>query len=107
MPVRGTIDAGVGHVDKIGAVPALPVRVAIHGVANGGEGIGRDLREGADTVTLGAVAALGSGAAVTVGPMTMGILSDAVGIRSSILIVPVLAVAGAFACLPSRQHARA
>lgn len=41
MPVRGTIDAGVGHVDKIGAVPALPVRVAIHGVANGGEGIGR------------------------------------------------------------------
>lgn len=64
------------------------------------------LREGADTVTLGAVAALGSGAAVTVGPMTMGILSDSVGIRNSILIVPVLAVAGAFVCLPSRQHAR-
>lgn len=65
------------------------------------------LREGADTVTLGAVAALGSGAAVTVGPMAMGILSDSIGIRNSILIVPVLAAAGAFVCLPSRQHARA
>ena len=65
------------------------------------------LRDGADTVTLGAVAALGSGLAVTVGPLSMGILSDAIGIRNSILIVPVLAAFGAYVCLPSKQFARA
>ena len=65
------------------------------------------LREGSDTVALGAIVALGSGTAVVIGPTTMGLLSDSIGVRNSILIVPVLAVLGAFVCLPSRQHARA
>lgn len=48
-----------------------------------------------DSVSLGAFCALASGAAVTAGPLVMGALADAIGLRWAILIVPVLAALGA------------
>lgn len=65
------------------------------------------LREGADTVSLGAIAALASGTAIVIGPLGIGLLADAVGVRDAILAIPVLAVIGVFAYLPSLQRARA
>jgi len=65
------------------------------------------LRDGADTVALGAVAALGSGTAIVLGPLGLGLLFDAVGVRNSILAVTVLALLGVFTYLPSLQRARA
>lgn len=55
-----------------------------------------------DSVGLGAFCALASGAAVTLGPLVMGALADAVGLRWAILIVPVLAVVGAITQRPRR-----
>ncbi len=57
-------------------------------------------RAAADTVTLGAIAALASGTAITIGPMATGILADAVSVRHAILFVPVLAVIGVFVNAP-------
>ena len=65
------------------------------------------LREGADTVALGAIAALGSGTAIVLGPIGLGVLFDTVGVRDSILAVTVLALVGVFSYLPSLQRARA
>lgn len=48
-----------------------------------------------DSVSLGAYCALASGAAVCIGPIAMGALSDSVGLRWAILVVPALAVLGA------------
>ncbi|MCB0999347.1 MAG: MFS transporter [Acidimicrobiales bacterium] len=53
-------------------------------------------RGGADTVSLGFVTALASGAAVTVGPLMLGVLADAVGLRHALLFVPVLAALGMY-----------
>lgn len=55
-----------------------------------------------DSVALGAFCALASGAAVSVGPLVMGALADAVGLRWAILIVPVLAALGAVTQRPRR-----
>lgn len=49
-----------------------------------------------DAVSLGAYCALASGVAVTVGPLVLGVVADAVGLRWAILVVPVLASIGAF-----------
>ena len=65
------------------------------------------LRDGADTVALGAVAALGSGTAIVLGPLGLGLLFDAVGVRNSILAITVLSLLGVFTYLPSLQRARA
>ena len=48
-----------------------------------------------DAVSLGAYCALASGAAVTAGPLVLGALADAVGLRWALLVVPVLAAIGA------------
>jgi len=48
-----------------------------------------------DAVSLGAFCALASGVAVTLGPLALGVLADAVGLRWAILVVPVLAGVGA------------
>ena len=48
-----------------------------------------------DSVSLGAYCALASGAAVSIGPLVMGALSDVVDLRWAILVVPALAVVGA------------
>ena len=48
-----------------------------------------------DSVSLGAISAMASGAAVTVGPLVLGVLADSVGLRWALLIVPALAVLGA------------
>lgn len=53
-------------------------------------------------MALGAFSALASGAAVSVGPLVMGALADAVGLRWAILIVPVLAALGAVTQRPRR-----
>ena len=55
-----------------------------------------------DSVALGAFCALASGAAVTLGPLVMGALADAVGLRWAILIVPALAAVGAVTQRPRR-----
>ena len=54
-----------------------------------------------DSVTLGAYGALAAGAAVTLGPLALGVFADLVGLRLAILIVPVLSVIGA---LTQRSH---
>jgi MFS family permease len=48
-----------------------------------------------DSVALGAYGALASGLGVTVGPLALGVLSDSVGLRRAMLVVPVMAVVGA------------
>jgi fucose permease len=57
-------------------------------------------RQGADTVSLGFVTALASGAAVTVGPLLLGVLADAVGLRNALVFVPLLAVLGVYTARP-------
>lgn len=53
-----------------------------------------------DSVAMGAFCALASGAAVTLGPLALGVLADAVGLRWAILVVPVLAALGAITQRP-------
>ncbi|HQZ35864.1 MAG TPA: MFS transporter [Ilumatobacteraceae bacterium] len=48
-----------------------------------------------DAVALGAYCALASGVAVTLGPLALGVLADAVGLRWALLVVPALATVGA------------
>nr|MDP9463123.1 MFS transporter [Actinomycetota bacterium] len=55
-----------------------------------------------DSISLGAICALASGAAVTLGPLALGILADSVGLRRALLIVPVIAVVGAITQRPAR-----
>ncbi|MEN9643442.1 MAG: hypothetical protein RL238_111 [Actinomycetota bacterium] len=55
-----------------------------------------------DSVSMGAYCALASGAAVTLGPLAMGVLADAVGLRWAILVVPALALLGAITQRPRR-----
>lgn len=52
-------------------------------------------RGGDDTVSLSALGALGSGTAVTVGPLLLGTTADAVGLRGAFAVVPALALVGA------------
>lgn len=56
---------------------------------------------GADTVSLGFVTALASGAAVTTGPLLLGVLADGVGLRHALLFVPVLAAVGVYVARPA------
>jgi predicted MFS family arabinose efflux permease len=53
-----------------------------------------------DSVSLGAICALASGTAVTIGPLAMGVVADAVGLRWAILVVPALAALGALTQRP-------
>ena len=57
--------------------------------------------EGADTVSLGFVTALASGTAVTIGPLLLGVLADAVSLRHALLFVPVLAAIGVYTARPA------
>jgi MFS family permease len=54
-----------------------------------------------DSIGLGAICALASGAAVTLGPLALGVLADSVGLRHALLIVPVIAVIGAVTQRPA------
>jgi predicted MFS family arabinose efflux permease len=58
----------------------------------------------ADTESLGALAALASGAAITIGPMLVGTLADLVGLRWAFLAMPALAAIGAFVNLRDRER---
>jgi MFS transporter, CP family, cyanate transporter len=53
-----------------------------------------------DSSSLGAISALASGVAVTVGPLTTGVIADIVSLRWGLLFVPVLAIVGAVAQRP-------
>jgi MFS family permease len=77
-------------VVAIGVGPLYPL--AVEGLYRSADG--SDGTPAIDSVSLGALAALASGAAITVGPMAMGALADLVGLRHSLLIVPALAIAG-------------
>jgi MFS family permease len=57
-----------------------------------------------DSVGMGAYCALASGAAVTAGPLFLGIMADTVSLRWALLVVPLLAVVGA---VTQRPRARA
>ena len=59
-----------------------------------------------DSISLGAICILASGTAVTLGPLTLGVLADRVGLRLALLIVPVVGVLGAITQRPAR-HAHA
>ncbi len=48
-----------------------------------------------DSTSLGAIGALASGAAVTIGPLTLGVLADTFGLRWAILFIPALCILGA------------
>lgn len=56
-----------------------------------------------DSVTIGAIAALASGVAVTAGPMMLGFLADRVGLRAALLIVPAISLLGAVTQRPRRD----
>jgi MFS family permease len=53
-----------------------------------------------DSVSMGAFCALASGVAVTLGPLALGVLADAVGLQWAILVVPTLAAVGAITQWP-------
>lgn len=55
-----------------------------------------------DSVSLGAVAALASGVAITTGPMALGAVADVVGLRNAMLVVPALALLGVYTSWPHR-----
>jgi predicted MFS family arabinose efflux permease len=57
-------------------------------------------RTAADSVSLGAVAALGAAVAIMTGPLLVGVLDDRIGLRGAILFVPVLAAIGVFTARP-------
>jgi MFS family permease len=57
-----------------------------------------------DSVSMGAYCALASGAAVTIGPLVLGVLADMVGLRWALLVVPALAAVGAITQRPRRTH---
>jgi MFS family permease len=54
-----------------------------------------------DSVAMGAYCALASGAAVTLGPLALGVVADRFTLRWAILVVPVLAAVGAITQRPS------
>ena len=54
-----------------------------------------------DSISLGAICILASGTAVTLGPLTLGVLADSVGLRLALLIVPVVGVVGAITQRPA------
>jgi MFS family permease len=60
----------------------------------------------ADTSSIGTLAALASGTAVTTSPLALGVIADVVGLRTAILIVPVIAavalMVGFFRPTPAR-----
>lgn len=58
-------------------------------------------RAEADSVALGAVCALASGVAITVGPLALGLLADVVTLHHAILWVPLLAALGALRARPT------
>jgi MFS family permease len=60
-----------------------------------------------DSISLGAICILASGTAVTLGPLTMGVLADAVGLRSALLIVPAACALGAITQRPALARRRA
>jgi predicted MFS family arabinose efflux permease len=55
-----------------------------------------------DSISLGAICILASGTAVTLGPLTLGVLADQIGLRRALLIVPVAGAIGAFTQRPAR-----
>lgn len=55
-----------------------------------------------DSVSLGAVSALASGTAISIGPLVLGVLADRVGLRWAILVLPSMAVVGAVTQRPRR-----
>lgn len=55
-----------------------------------------------DSISLGAICILASGTAVTLGPLTLGVLADSVGLRLALLIVPAVGVIGAITQRPAR-----
>ena len=61
-----------------------------------------------DSVSMGAFCALASGVAVTLGPLALGVVADALSLRWAILVVPLLAMLGAVTQRPRtlRQDAR-
>jgi len=54
-----------------------------------------------DSTSLGAICILASGAAVTLGPLAMGVLSDSVGLQRALLIVPFACLLGAYTQRPA------
>jgi predicted MFS family arabinose efflux permease len=56
-----------------------------------------------DSTSLGAICILASGTAVTLGPLTLGVLADSVGLRLALLIVPAVGVLGAITQRPHRS----
>ncbi|MEA3184694.1 MAG: hypothetical protein QOJ74_1171 [Ilumatobacteraceae bacterium] len=56
-----------------------------------------------DSISLGAICILASGTAVTLGPLTLGVLADSVGLRKAMLIVPIVGVLGAITQRPVRR----
>jgi MFS family permease len=54
-----------------------------------------------DSISLGAICILASGTAVTLGPLALGVLSDAVGLKTALLIVPIACTLGAITQRPA------
>ena len=59
----------------------------------------------ADSVTLGAVTALASGVAIVSGPLLLGVLADAIGLRDAVLAVTALAALGIYTSRPDADAA--
>jgi hypothetical protein len=77
-------------IAAIGAGPLYPL--SVDGLYRHGDA--RPDRAAIDSGTLGALAALSSGVAISVGPMVLGVLADVVGLRHALLVVPLLAALG-------------
>lgn len=84
--------------------PGLPLKVAGLAITALGGGplypltvdrLYRRAESSVDSTSLGAIGALASGAAVTIGPLSLGVLADTFGLRWAILFVPALCIVGA------------
>jgi MFS family permease len=81
----------------IGGAPLYPLTV---------DGLYASAEHKIDSISLGAICALASGTAVTLGPLALGVLADSVGLRWAMLIVPVIGAIGAITQRPTRPAHR-
>ena len=104
-----TIGVGATVMCLAPGVPAKVLGLALVGFGGGPlypltiDGLYRSAGQRLDSVSLGAVGALASGTAVTIGPLALGVLADQVGLRWALLVVPCLAALGAVTQWPRRH----
>ncbi|MCU1359648.1 MAG: major facilitator superfamily 1, partial [Ilumatobacteraceae bacterium] len=103
----GLVVRAIGlSIVALGAGPLYPLAVdGLYRRGEGGRGQDGHHMPPIDSVSIGAIAALASGAAISVGPMVLGVLADLVGLHNAVLVVPALALLGIVTSWPRHPNA--